>query len=565
MEQQPAPAKAPRYRAFISYSHADTRFANWLHRRIERFAQPDSRDNRPERLAPVFIDRAELAAAPDLSDQVREALAQSAALIVVASPRAQVSRWVDQEIALFRTIHPDRPVLAALIEGEPAIAFPPALIAHQGRAVEPLAADFRKGADGKRLGLLKIVAGLTGHPLDRLVQREAQSRQRRVMAVTAAALLLSLVLSALLVLAIRARAEAERQRASAEGMVEFMLTDLRSDLKGAAGLKVMDAVNARAMAHYSQQDLAALPADSLTRRARLLQAMGEDEAQRGRFAEAERKFQEATRTTAAVLVQRPDAADAIFAHAQSEFWTGFAAWQQGNLESTGRHWRAYLAQAEALARREPGSLRTLMELGYANGNLCELTMRQSKDARQALPWCEKATGLMQQAVRLPAATRQTRLDLANRIGWQADVVGKDRQFDRALSLRREEAAILDALLKAEPDNRQLRERRLWPEIGATELEVKAGRLDSGFARARKTLTAYAVLAAERPDDRSLNGQQLRLAWIAAKAGQAANRPEADAFVREARRHYEVLRRAFPPEELARYSRMIAQLEQGDRP
>lgn len=565
MEQQPAPAKAPRYRAFISYSHADTRFANWLHRRIERFAQPDSRDNRPERLAPVFIDRAELAAAPDLSDQVREALAQSAALIVVASPRAQVSRWVDQEIALFRTIHPDRPVLAALIEGEPAIAFPPALIAHQGRAVEPLAADFRKGADGKRLGLLKIVAGLTGHPLDRLVQREAQSRQRRVMAVTAAALLLSLVLSALLVLAIRARAEAERQRASAEGMVEFMLTDLRSDLKGAAGLKVMDAVNARAMAHYSQQDLAALPADSLTRRARLLQAMGEDEAQRGRFAEAERKFQEATRTTAAVLVQRPDAADAIFAHAQSEFWTGFAAWQQGNLESTGRHWRAYLAQAEALARREPGSLRTLMELGYANGNLCELTMRQSKDARQALPWCEKATGLMQQAVRLPAATRQTRLDLANRIGWQADVLGKDRQFDRALSLRREEATILDALLKAEPDNRQLRERRLWPEIGATELEVKAGRLDSGFARARKTLTVYAVLAAERPDDRSLNGQQLRLAWIAAKAGRAANRPEADAFVREARRHYEVLRRAFPPEELARYSRMIAQLEQGDRP
>ena len=320
MQEQPAPEEAPRYRAFISYSHADAGFAKWLHRRIENYALPAGAVGQREKLAPVFIDRAELAAAPDLSDQVRDALAASAALIVVASPRARASRWVDQEIALFRSIHPDRPVLAALIDGEPADAFSPALTEHQGRALEPLAADFRKGFDGRGLGLLKIIAGLSRQPLDRLVQRDAQARQRRVMAVTAVAVLVSLVLAALLMLALSARAEAERQRASAEGMVEYMLTDLRSDLKGAAGLKVMDAVNARAMAHYAKQDLSALPADSLTRRARLLQAMGEDEAQRGRFAEAERKFEEATRTTAAVLAQRPDSANAIFAHAQSEFW-----------------------------------------------------------------------------------------------------------------------------------------------------------------------------------------------------------------------------------------------------
>ncbi|MCC6924607.1 hypothetical protein [Novosphingobium sp.] len=61
--------------------------------------------------------------------------------------------------------------------------------------------------------------------------------------ITAGALLLSLILAALLVFALRARAEAERQRAEAEGLVEFMLTDLRDKLKGVGRLDVMDAVN----------------------------------------------------------------------------------------------------------------------------------------------------------------------------------------------------------------------------------------------------------------------------------------------------------------------------------
>ena len=55
-------------------------------------------------------------------------------------------------------------MLAALIEGEPADAFPQPLL--QGG--EPLAADLRKQGDGPRLGFLKVVAGIAGVPLDAL-------------------------------------------------------------------------------------------------------------------------------------------------------------------------------------------------------------------------------------------------------------------------------------------------------------------------------------------------------------------------------------------------------------
>ena len=94
---------------------------------------------------------------------------------------------------------------------------------------EPLAADLRPDADGRRLGFLKLVAGLSGVGLDALVQRDAQRRVRRVTAVTAAALAAMLVMAVLTGLALSQRREAERQRAEAEGLVEFMLTDLRDE------------------------------------------------------------------------------------------------------------------------------------------------------------------------------------------------------------------------------------------------------------------------------------------------------------------------------------------------
>ncbi|PHQ62675.1 MAG: hypothetical protein COC10_10280, partial [Sphingobium sp.] len=52
------------------------------------------------------------------------------------------SRWVEAEIALFRELHPDRPVIAALVEGEPADSFPAALLARDpdGAVHEPIAA-----------------------------------------------------------------------------------------------------------------------------------------------------------------------------------------------------------------------------------------------------------------------------------------------------------------------------------------------------------------------------------------------------------------------------------------
>ncbi|WP_136162697.1 toll/interleukin-1 receptor domain-containing protein [Sphingomonas flavalba] len=229
----------PRYRAFLSYSHRDKRVAAWLHRTLETYRVPSKLVGRPTafgpvpaRLTPIFRDRDELSAAADLGEAITSALAESLFLIVVCSPASARSPWVNEEIATFKRMHGEQRVLALITGGEPYASatpetagqecFPPALRfklidgAVSDQPAEPIAADLRAEADGKRLAALKLVAGLTGLSLDDLVQRETQRRMRRLMIAVGAASTGMLLTSALALYANDRRIEANEQRLVAE-------------------------------------------------------------------------------------------------------------------------------------------------------------------------------------------------------------------------------------------------------------------------------------------------------------------------------------------------------------
>lgn len=411
---------AGRFSAFISYAHADAPIAARLHRRLEAYRLPRAlaalSTGGASRIGAVFRDRADLAAATSLSDAIRDALSQSSALIVLCSPDAARSRWVAEEIRLFRTLHPDRPVLAAIVRGAPEEAMPAALT--QGGS-EPLAADLRKEGDGAKLGLLKLVAALANVPLDALIQRDGQRQLRRVIAVTLVGLAALIAMATMTALAIKARNDAQRQRAEAEGLVEYMLTDLRTRLKGVGRTDVMRAVNGRAMDYYRRQGaLSALPADSLERRARLLMAMGEDDVRGGLTDAAMQKFSEAYRATAALLSRQPDNPDRIFAHAQSEYWVGSVLQSRQDFAAARRHYDAYRTLALDLIRRDPDQVRALRELGYAEGNLCAVaTLERS---RASVGPCESALHAMQRVAQLRPHDPEVRSDVINRYGWLVD-------------------------------------------------------------------------------------------------------------------------------------------------
>jgi tetratricopeptide (TPR) repeat protein len=473
---------ATRYGAFISYSHLDRRTARQLHRRLERYRIPrkiagsdGERGTIPDRLGRIFRDLDELPAADDLSAEVRAALAVSDSLIVICSPAAAASQWVAREIELFRELNPGRPVLAALIDGEPATSIPaPLWQSSRGDAIEPLAADFRHGRDGDRLGLLKLVAGVVGVPLDALVQRDAQARLRGVMAITLLAFAAVLVMAALTIVALGARREAEHQREEAERLVDFMQVQLRTKLKEVGRLDAMSETNEAMLGYYGRQSLDTLPPESILRLANALHARGEDDLNRDDLAEAGEKFARAYDLSARLLAAAPDDADRIFTHAQSEFWLGHLEYSRRRTAEAEARWQRYAALAGQLLAVEPGSPRALQQTAFADGNLCTIAMEQPTDLHAALRWCTRALERMEQAARA-AGNGSFDIDLVNRHLWLAGIYAEmgDR-VSEARHLSAQERLLRPILLRT-PLNLDCQDMWLVLQMSIARHEIALGR------------------------------------------------------------------------------------------
>jgi serine/threonine protein kinase len=103
-----------------------------------------------------------------------------------------------------------------------------------------------------------------------------------------------------------AQKEAERQHAQAEGLIEFMLGDLRKKLEPVGRLEVLDSVGAKVLDYYAKQDASSLDASALGRRARAQHLIGEISNLRGNTEEALTSFRSAAEATAQALAQAPN-------------------------------------------------------------------------------------------------------------------------------------------------------------------------------------------------------------------------------------------------------------------
>jgi WD40 repeat protein len=107
--------RTARYDAFISYSHAlDGALAPTLQAGIERFAKPWYRP----RVSRVFRDDASLSANPGLWSSIVQALESSRWLVLMASPQAASSVWVEREVAWWRANRSPERLLIVLTDGE---------------------------------------------------------------------------------------------------------------------------------------------------------------------------------------------------------------------------------------------------------------------------------------------------------------------------------------------------------------------------------------------------------------------------------------------------------------
>lgn len=527
-ETTPFAGGSQHYFAFLSYSHQDQALADWLEDQLEKFRVPRHLVGRitdhgsvPRRLRPVFRDLKELPASDDLGSEINAALSASRFLVVLCSPDAARSRWANAEIETFKRAHPDGGIFAAILSGEPFASdipgreheecLPQALRLKYdrrgrptGKRAEPLAADLREPGEARRLGFLKLVAGMLGVGLDELVRRDEIRRQRRLAIVTAASIAGMLVTSGLALTAINARDEARDQRREAESLVGFMLGDLKGKLEPIGRLDALDGVGARVLEYYHKQDTADLPDAALLQRSKALTLMADVANSRGDIDGALRLFHEAMAGTAEAIRRDPKDPQRLFDHAQNVFWTADIALRRGDTRGAERAFREYKSLADRMVALDPDNMKWRMETQYADANLGILLFNQRRFADSAAQFAN-ALRTIEAIATADAGNSDYQKSLAESLAWLADARSSQGRIDDATALRERDVALLERLFRQSGGDVDYGQMLVPAHRALARLYAVRGRLEPAIAQIRAAVTrSQQLLDVERTNSQWLD-------------------------------------------------------------
>jgi len=530
MNQAPS-AEALRYRAFISYSHRDKAWAEWLHRVLETYRVPARLVGQrtaagvvPRRLAPIFRDRDELASSGDLGRQVNQALAQSANLIVICSPAAAASRWVCEEVLAFRRLGRSERIFCLIVAGEPnatgdkaadeclssALCHPlKADGTSSNEAIEPIAADVRPGKDGRHNAKLKLIAGLLDLGLDQLRRRELQRRNRRLAAVAALALIVMAMTTVLAITAVIARnaavaasQDALRRQKQAEGLVNFMLGDLNDKLAQVSRLDLLEAVDDRAMSYFQSLPETDVTDQVLAQRAKALEKIGSVRLDQGHLPAAMASYQAALRLAGPLADAAPKDTPRQLAYAEILAFIGMIHWRQGQLDAAQQAFastQAVLLRAQRFAASDDPDLQyqlamianNIGHVSEARGRLDEATVQY----RNTLALCERLV-----------AAHPDNVEWMNALGFAHNNLGKLAvvRGDLAAAIGQYSASlgIASALAARDPRNNDQRESVLNARVVLGATLALAGDLKTGISDLQQAVTAASQLNRVDPSNSS---------------------------------------------------------------
>jgi len=523
--------KNTRYRAYISYSHRDERWATWLHRALESYRVPRKLVGTqtqvgkvPKRIQPVFRDRDDLSSASDLSSEVKDALARSENLIVICSPRSAASHWVNEEIREFVRLGKQSRIFCIIIDGDPASAdadtccFPKRLA--DAGLHEPLAADVRKWADGKRLSKLKLVAGMLGLPLDQLRRRDLQKRQRT----WAMALVASIAVTAVLISAVMFQISAQQRRNSGESLVAVKLSQLRTLLNVKQDPEALSHLD-----DWDKQDLAHLIAASGTDKEALIESAmefrntGITKWRAGRMEAAMVDFRQSWALIAESYRRDRDDQTVFFELGQAEYWIGQIHLDRGELDQAEHFFTAYAEITRRLIQLQPENDMWVLEMSYALTNLggvqrargANNPVRTLQLMQSALEYNQLALVLDPRSMYYSSELGQSRANLADAQRDVCDLAG-------ALESQKENITLQLGLLQENSSNKKRMERLAFAYSGYAYIQQMMGKADESKLNLNKSLYLIEEVLVQNPADqktlRRLLERKQRIAWLDAVNG-----------------------------------------------
>jgi tetratricopeptide (TPR) repeat protein len=474
------------YDAFISYSHAkDKPIAAALQSVVQKLGKPWYR----RRALRVFRDDTSLSATPHLWPTIEQALGQSRFFILLASPEAAASKWVNKEVAYWLEHNGVETLLIGVTDGvlawDEAIddfgwrdgtPLPPVLT---GRfSVEPKwvgLTAYRDGADQRDAKFIELgadfAAAIRGMPKEDLLSQEVRQQRRALTLAWSAAgalLLLATAATGAGVLAYRAqqqavRAEqqavAERDTATrnfklAQKTADSLVFDIARGLRDVEGMRA-DAVRKileTAKATFEQL-AAAAPDDLELQRSRsvMLNEFGETYLTLGNLGEALKSFRDGLAIRERLAKADPNNAGWQRDLSVSRNRVGDVLVAQGDLAEALKSFREGLAIAERLAKSDPDNAGWQRDLTVSYERVGDVLVTQG-DLGEALKSFRDGLAIRE---------RLAKSDPDN-AGWQRDLtVSYDRVGDvqvaqgnlgDALKSFRHGLAIRERLATSDPNN-----------------------------------------------------------------------------------------------------------------
>jgi tetratricopeptide (TPR) repeat protein len=480
-----------KYWAFISYSHRDRKWGDWIHRSLETYRVPKrivgqpTRDGvRPKRLFPIFRDREELPVSADLGTQINEALIHSRYLIVVCSPHSAKSIWVNEEIKLFKRLGREDRVLALIVAGEPNASegkpgfsvedecFPQGLRYRIGSdsewsstRTEPVAGDAREGKDGKTNAKLKLLAGLLDANFDALRQREQERRRRLMLRVTGFAGLITIAMSLIAGYAVLQAREAKKQkklavaqehravaaRKSAEDILNYLLNQLSQKLQPLGHLDVIEDVQKQVETYYKNLGFNRQDPNALNNWANLLQQEGDRLIAQGNLESARAKYEEFLGIMRSLVKENPGNGGWLRDLSVSYNKLGDVLKAQGDLTGANAQYQSSLQIMQNLVKQDPGNSdwQRYLSVSY---NLLGYALETQGDLTGAKAQFQSSLEVAQKLVKQDPGNTGWQRDLSisyqnlgDVLEAQGDLKGAKAQYQRFLE-------ILQNLVRQNPGN-----------------------------------------------------------------------------------------------------------------
>jgi eukaryotic-like serine/threonine-protein kinase len=248
----------------------------------------------------------------------------------------------------------------------------------------------------------------------------------------------------------RERTVAERRRDQAEGLIGFMIGDLRDKLKPIGRLEILDNVGDKALDYFGAVPESELTSEELFRRATALSQIGEVRIEQGQLERALAPIKESLALSTQLVARNPQNAQWRLGLGASHYFLGAVLMNRGEPAAALKQWEAYHSIAADLVGQHPANSQYQSELFMAGSNLGAAYQAQGalEPARARFDDALKSAASLAAADPKPEA--QTNLAYAhNQLGL---VLGQLGKLDASREQLHQEVSLRERLLAADPKN-----------------------------------------------------------------------------------------------------------------